>query len=293
MTTAHAPSPGARLFVFLQYLLPQRAICRLVFWAARWRFAPAKNLLIGVFNRLYAPDMSEARVESPGDYESFNALFTRALKDDARPLAGTGQTVVSPADGRLTEFGPITSGTLIQAKGMSYAVESLLGDDHAPAALRAGEFATVYLAPHNYHRVHVPTAGTLTRMSFVPGRRFSVNRATTTLVPGLFARNERVVCWFETAAGPFAVVLVGALNVASISTVWHGEVTGPEDAVRHWDYQGEAARWFARGAEIGQFNLGSTVIVVAASGLLRWDDELTPYQDVMMGQALGQLRPAP
>ena len=286
-----SPGIAARLFVALQYLLPQRALCRVVYWAARWQLGPAKNLLIAMFARLYPVNMAEARIEAPQEYPSFNAFFTRGLKDGARPLAGDDSTVVSPADGRLTEYGSMTDGRLLQAKGSSYDVDALLGGGEVPAALRSGEFATIYLAPHNYHRVHMPTSGVLRRMSFVPGKRFSVNRATTTLVNGLFARNERVVCWFDTPGGPLAVVLVGALNVASMSTVWHGEVTGPQDGVQHWDYA--QAEHYARGAELGQFNLGSTVIVVAGAGLLRWDGDLAPEQTVRMGQALGRLNASP
>jgi phosphatidylserine decarboxylase len=284
-----SPGVAARLFVALQYVLPQRALCRVVYWAARWQLGPAKNLLIAVFTRLYPVNTTEAQIEAPQAYPSFNAFFTRGLKDGARPLAGDDSTVVSPADGRLTEFGSINDGRLLQAKGSSYSVDALLGGGDVPPALRSGEFATIYLAPHDYHRVHMPTSGTLRRMSLVPGKRFSVNRATTALVTDLFARNERVVCWFETAGGPLAVVLVGALNVASISTVWHGQVTGPRGRVRHWDYADAQARHYPRGAELGQFNLGSTVIVVAGAGLLRWEAGLGPQQAVRMGQALGRI----
>ncbi len=266
---ATGPGLGARLFVAMQFLLPQRAISALVYRAARWRWPPAKNLFIRVFLALYAPDLKEARLQQPRAYTSFNAFFTRELQPGARPLEGDAGTLVSPADGRLTEYGRLTDGQLIQAKGLRYSVAALLGSDDALTRLGAGQFATIYLAPHNYHRVHMPLSGTLTRMSFIPGRRFSVNEATTTLVTGLFTRNERVVCWFDTASGPLAVVLVGALNVASISTHWHGEVSGPTHQITHINYDQAKLQRYDRGAELGRFNLGSTVIVIAAAGTLR------------------------
>ena len=214
-------------FVTLQHLLPQHTFSRVVLWATRLRFAPWKDALIGAFVRGYRPELGDARVTDPFAYESFNAFFTRALRDGARPQPPDPVAIASPVDGTMSQYGRIAAGRLIQAKGQDYALDALLSGAAPGWAPRfvEGDFATIYLAPYNYHRIHMPVDGTLREAWYVPGRLFSVNAATAAELPGLFARNERVVLLFDGPCGPFAVILVGALFVGSMATVWHGDVT--------------------------------------------------------------------
>ncbi len=253
----------SRLFIGLQYLLPQHLLSRVVLHLARVRLVWFKNALIGGFLRLYDVAMQDAAEPDPRAYESFNAFFTRALRPGARPLPADPDVAVMPVDGTVSERGRIRGETLIQAKGMSFSATELLGGDETLAApFRDGSFATVYLAPFNYHRIHMPYGGTLRHALHVPGDLFSVNAATTAAVPRVFARNERVACIFDTDAGPMAVVAVGALFVGSIELVWAGEVTRVRTrAVRRLVVPG-APLTFARGAELARFNMGSTVIVL-------------------------------
>jgi phosphatidylserine decarboxylase len=282
-----------RLFVAFQYLLPQHALSRLMHRLTRVRVVWFKNSFIRVFMRLFDVSLDEAEGDTPADYESFNAFFTRALRQGARPLPAAANALASPVDGAVSQAGVIAHGTLLQAKGHRYAVADLLGDDDAPSVFDGGSFLTLYLAPYDYHRIHMPIAGTLTEMRYLPGRLFSVNGATVAAVPRLFARNERVVCRFDTAAGPVALVLVGALNVGSIETVWAGEVApGSTRATRSWYYTTGEVR-LARGAEMGRFNMGSTVILVGPPGGLMLDPLLVPDQTVRMGQAIGMAAAQP
>lgn len=274
--------------VWAQFLLPQRALAALVYRLARCRWAVVKGPLIRWFVARYAVDLQEAEKTAPENYTSFNDFFTRQLKPDARSLAGDAHTLISPVDGRLTQFGTAHDGELIQAKGITYRVDELLGEPRAAATdLILGSYATLYLAPHNYHRVHLPLGGTLTRTRYIPGKRFSVNPQTALGIPGLFCRNERAVCWFDTATGPLVVVLVGALNVSSITTRWLGEI--PSGKPRVWHEDGLPQRRYGRGDEIGHFNLGSTVICILPPGRLTWAENLTPGEPVRLGQALGRL----
>ncbi|MES2821380.1 MAG: archaetidylserine decarboxylase [Pseudomonadota bacterium] len=285
-----------RLFIASQYLLPHHLLSRLIGCAAECRAAWFKNRLIGWFAEQYRVDMREAQVEDLSAYEHFNAFFTRALKDGARPLDPAPGAILCPADGAISQLGPIEQGRVFQAKGHSFSVQELLGGDSARAqAFMGGNFATVYLSPKDYHRVHMPLAGTLREMVYVPGRLFSVNQSTAENVPGLFARNERVVCLFDTERGPMAVVLVGAMIVASIETVWAGLVTPPKRQLKTLRYD-EAARapiHLAAGAELGRFKLGSTAIVLFGPSQVRWADALAAGSAVRMGQALGQPLSAP
>jgi phosphatidylserine decarboxylase len=236
------------------------------------------------FAKAYGVDMTEAANADLDSYATFNDFFTRELKAGARPIAAGSSTAISPADGVLTEHGPIEGGHLYQAKGSAYTLTELLGDTGAAVdALEGGRYFTIYLAPHNYHRVHSPLDARLTRTRYIPGARFSVSRATAAAIPRLFCRNERVVCWFETDLGPMIVVLVGALNVSSISTFAHGEIVS--GAARHWLEQ--PAGPVARGAEIGRFNMGSTVVVLLGSDRFRFSPGLADGLAVRMGQALG------
>lgn len=270
-------------------LLPQHGISRVIHALARWRWRPWKNLLIRSFTRIFAVNVSEAANAGPEPYESFNAFFTRALTPGVRPLDDTPGVVVSPVDGHVSEAGTVTAGRLIQAKGRDYGVTELLGGDTAIAEpFLDGCFATLYLSPRDYHRIHMPVAGTLERMLHVPGRLFGVSRPLVRHIPGLFARNERVVTLFETSHGPMAMVLVGAIGVGSIETVWAGEVTPPRGhRIRSWDYR-HAPIELAAGDEMGRFNMGSTVIVLFANPAVEWNAELIAEQPVQMGCAIGK-----
>ncbi|CAL1239549.1 archaetidylserine decarboxylase [Candidatus Methylocalor cossyra] len=282
-----------RLFALLQYPLPQHPLSRLVGRLARCRQPLLKDLLIRAAVACYGVDLSEAEPADIRAYRCFNEFFTRALQPGARPIASEPGAVVSPADGRISQFGPITEGRLLQAKGKTYGVTELLGGDPERARpFQAGSFVTIYLSPRDYHRLHMPLSGTLRAMVHVPGRLFSVNAATTAQVPGLFARNERVVTLFDSEAGPMAVVLVGAIFVASIETVWHGVVTPPAGkAVQMWEYPHQSVT-LERGAELGRFNMGSTVVVLFGQNAVRWRD-LAPGLQVRMGQTLAWIATRP
>jgi phosphatidylserine decarboxylase len=287
---------AARLAGWLQYPLPQHAISRVVHRAARVRVRWWKDALIRAFVRCYAVDLTEAAVRDPRAFASFNDFFTRALEPGARPLPADPDALLSPSDGELARFGSVVNGTLLQAKRHRFRLDALLGGDSALAArFEGGPFATLYLAPRDYHRVHAPLSGRLSEMIFVPGRLFSVNDTTARAVPRLFARNERVITIFETAAGPLGVVLVGALCVGSIETVWAGEVTpGAGRSPRRWTYpeSGPGTVQIERGAELGRFNMGSTVIVLLARGRAAWRAELREGAATRVNQALGRiLRP--
>jgi phosphatidylserine decarboxylase len=272
-----------------QKALPQHALSRLLGRLARVRTPALKNTLNRAFVRAFAVDLSDARITRAQDYDSFNALFTRALVPGARPLAGDEATLVSPVDGTLSQCGPIRGQTLIQAKGRDYELADLLGSAADAGAFADGLFATIYLAPYNYHRIHMPAAGRLRTMRLVPGRLFSVNGRTAQDIDRLFARNERVVSLFAGARGPFGVVAVGALNVGSIATVWNGTVTPPAArAPRTWHYDEEPA--LARGAELGHFNFGSTVIVLLPPGKAVLEDGLAPGTTLRRGQSIGRWR---
>lgn len=274
-----------------QYALPGHLLSRGVHALTRVRHPPFRNKLIDAFIRHFPVHMEEAEQPDPHAYEHFNAFFTRALKPGLRPLAGGEGEPVCPVDGTVSQVGPITGGRVFQAKGHDFSVEELLGGSDWAEPFRGGDFATLYLAPYNYHRVHMPVDGTLTRMVHIPGRLFSVSPATARAVPRLFARNERVACLFDTAVGPMALVLVGAVFVGSIETVWAGEVTPPAGGwTRLWRYDAPPLS-LARGAEMGRFNMGSTVVVLFGKGAVQWSGELTPGQPVVMGQRLAVRRP--
>jgi phosphatidylserine decarboxylase len=254
-----------------------------------------KNAFTAWFAKRYQVNMSEALVEDLTAFEHFNAFFTRALKPGARPLDETPGAILCPADGAISQIGPIEHGRCFQAKGHSFSVLELLGGDAERAApFMGGEFATVYLSPKDYHRVHAPLGGTLREMVYVPGKLFSVNQSTAENVPELFARNERVVCLFDTERGPMAVVLVGAMIVASIETVWAGLVTPPKRELKTFSYD-EAARApirLEKGDEIGRFKLGSTAIVLFGPDQVRWAESAWPGSQVRMGELLALPRNA-
>ena len=280
------------LNVLLQFVLPHHAISRFMLWFTRIRFAPVKNGFTAFFLRSFKPDMSDAVVTDAFAYEHFNALFTRALRADARPLAGGNDTLVSPVDGTMSELGAIQQDQILQAKGHYYSLRALLAGAAPEWESRfvGGQFATIYLAPYNYHRIHMPADGTLQAVWYVPGRLFSVNSTAARLVDNLFARNERLILLFEGRCGCFAVIFVGALNVGSMATVWHGDVTPRRPRlVTQIDLPPEADRFRPRGAEIGRFNMGSTVVLLFAPDRVTLDAQLRHGTTMRLGQALGSL----
>ena len=274
------------------WLLPHHAVSRLVYHLARVRQLWLKQLLIDGLIRAYKVDLADAAQPDPRAYADFVSFFTRALRDGARPLAGDERTLVSPADGTVSACGRIDGDQLLQAKGRTFTTAELLGGDFALAGEFAdGEFCTVYLAPRDYHRVHMPLAGTLRSMTHVPGRLFSVQGATARQIDRLFARNERLVCVFDTACGPLAVVLVGALLVSSISTVWAGQINPHGERRGLWrktyPASGEGSVQLPRGAELGHFAMGSTVIVLLPPGAFGWDGAMREGRALRCGEALG------
>jgi phosphatidylserine decarboxylase len=287
MDSAETPGFGARLFVAIQYALPQHLLSRIVFWATRRQSVSWKNALIRWFLRHFDVDMTEAAEPDPFAYPTFNLFFTRALRPGIRPVTTTTCSIASPVDGSVSAAGAIDDGLLLQAKGHYYSLDALLAGDAAlTRQFRGGRFATLYLAPHNYHRVHMPIAGTLTTTAHVPGRLFSVNTTTAARVPGLFARNERVICAFDTEHGPLAMILVGALFVGSMSTVWAGDIT-PRSGRRPSQIAANARHiHLERGAEMGRFNMGSTVIVLLA-GNVKWAETLVAGRPVRVGESIG------
>jgi phosphatidylserine decarboxylase len=283
-----------RLAVLPQYLLPKQALTALAGRVAGWRGGAWTTALIRRFVARYGVDMAEAAEPDPAAYACFNDFFTRALRPGARPLAA-GADWLCPVDGAISQFGRIDAGRIFQAKGHHYAAAALLGGDGELAARFAdGHFATLYLSPRDYHRIHMPAAGRLRRMVHVPGALFSVNPTTARGVPGLFARNERVVCVFDGDDGaPFVLALVGATIVGSMATVWHGVVNPPRPGrLREWRYGADDGRdiRLARGEEMGRFLLGSTVVLLLPPGPLAFNPAWAPGGAIRVGEALAQCR---
>ncbi|WP_111978840.1 archaetidylserine decarboxylase [Algibacillus agarilyticus] len=276
--------------VALQYCFPQHGLSRLVGW-----FAASKNKLISqtfirTFANAFGITLEEAERADFSQYKSFNDFFTRTLKADARPIDLDPVAYVSPVDGAVSQVGPVSNDLIVQAKGHNYSVTALLGGDaDAARAYEGGLFTTIYLSPKDYHRIHMPVTGTLKKMTYVPGKLFSVNPATTRNVPGLFARNERVVCYFDTAFGEMAMVLVGATIVASIETIWSGTITPPGGKNTFtWHYKGEDAITLDKGQEMGLFKLGSTVICLMPENAMTFNEDYQPESVVRLGQRIGQ-----
>jgi phosphatidylserine decarboxylase len=280
----------SRSLAYLQYLVPRYALTALVYRLARIRRVAIKNFLIERFIRLYRIDTADVRGEIPDAFGTFNEFFVRELRDGTRPIDAGPGSIVSPVDGTVSQAGTIVGDALLQAKGRSYTLDDLLAIElEAARRYENGMFATIYLAPYNYHRVHAPLAGRLVAAHYVPGDLFSVNAATAAIIPGLFRRNERVVLHFETVAGPAAVVLVGALNVGSISTPWSGELRPRRSGVVEIiDITGQPAD-LAKGDLLGWFNMGSTVIVLLPASVGHWHRHLVPGQSLRMGEAIGSL----
>jgi phosphatidylserine decarboxylase len=273
--------------VLLQYALPHRVLSRLVYWATRSRIVWWKNFLIRQIVRRYNVDLGEAAQSDISTFVSFNAFFTRALKQGARTAAADPRGILMPADGRISQIGAIRQGRIFQAKGQEFSVAELLADAKRAEDFENGTFATIYLSPRDYHRAHMPLAGTLTESVHVPGRLFSVAPAVVAQVPRLFARNERVVFHFQGEHGPFAVVMVGAMLVSSVETVWGGlEIPPYANGVVRKDYRDREVR-LERFAEMARFNMGSTVIVLFPTNRLLLDPNWTPEAPVRLGQLLG------
>lgn len=281
------------LNVYLQYLVPQHALSRFMGYLGNCRWTWFKNLFIQFFIKHYHVDMSAAQEPNPQNYACFNDFFTRALKPNARPITQGKNEIASPADGNISQLGQINAHRIIQAKGFDFDVMRLLGGSAERAEpFKEGIFVTIYLAPKDYHRVHMPVSGTLQEMIYIPGHLFSVNQQTAARVPNLFARNERVVCIFDTAFGPMALVLVGAMIVGSMETVWAGPILANK-TIQQWSYQEHPIR-LDRGEEMGRFKMGSTVIVLFGSEAIRWvatelNSPLYPGTSVQLGQKIGSV----
>ena len=288
------PGWKVRLFIWLQYLLPQHLLSAMMYTIARSEYPPLKNLIIRQIVKHFQVDMADAQVINPTDYPSFNAFFTRALKPECRPIDPDPQSLVSPVDGAISQAGSILGDSLFQAKGHNFSLGALLGDAALAQDFIDGSFATIYLSPRDYHRIHMPLAGTLRRMIHIPGKLFSVNTATTENIPGLFARNERVVNLFDTPAGSMALIMVGAIFVGSMDTVWAGTVTPPSKRLSSWDYTGATtpAIRLTKGAEMGRFNMGSTVILLFGKNAVHLVSHLHAGSAVKMGETLGRLENA-
>ena len=290
----------ARLFVLLQYPLPHHLLSRLVWLLTHLKLGSVTRAMIAYFVRRFQVNLDEAAEPSIAAYASFNSFFTRALKPGVRPIAEGENVLACPVDGTVSQAGTIDQNRLLQAKGHDYTLEALLGGDIPLAQEFAnGSFATIYLSPRDYHRIHIPDTGRVRRMVYVPGRLFSVNGTTARQVPGLFARNERLACVFDTPHGPMAVILVGALFVGGMETVWVGPSSwvpwdGPITprlirGAKYSDYtQYEVDLTYERGVEIARFNMGSTVIVLFPEHAVQLDGAIREGQPVKMGQLLGR-----
>ncbi len=278
-----------RLFIALQFMLPQQLLSRLTGLFAASRIGWLKNALIRLFIRQYDVDMSEAAQPNPDEYVSFNDFFTRALRENARPIDTTAGAIICPADGAISQIGTLTEKRILQAKGHHYHVRELLAGHYANE-FDNGSFATIYLSPRDYHRVHMPIDGDLISTTYVPGELFSVNNVTAENVSNLFARNERLVCRFDTEAGPMAMVLVGAMIVAGIETVWAGRIAPPPRQPATVNYRElPPGVTLKKGAEMGRFFLGSTVILLFPADVMHWEAGLDAGSATQMGMKLGTL----
>ena len=279
-------SKKQKFLKFLFYIIPHHAVSRVVYLITRLR-GPQVKPLITWFIEKYGVDMAEAEESDIGYYQTFNEFFTRSLKSSIRPVVPGENTLACPCDGTISQAGEIRAGAIMQAKGRGYTALDLLGGDKSMAAeFSDGRFATIYLAPYNYHRMHMPLDANMKRMIHVPGRLFSVAQWTVEEIPRLFARNERLVCYFETPAGPMAMVLVGAMNVSAIETVWSGLVVPPRARkISEYDYS-HTRKEITKGAEMGRFNMGSTVILLTGKNV-EWLPHISPGQTVKMGQLIG------
>lgn len=282
-----------------QYMLPQHTLTKLAGKFASWQGGSLTTSVIKAFIKKYQVDMSEALDSDPASYSTFNEFFTRPLKEDARSIVTDKNELACPVDGAVSQAGDIVDGNIFQAKGCSFSLQAIIGGDEGDAEpFEAGKFATIYLSPKDYHRIHNPMKATLRKMIYVPGDLFSVNPLTAENVPNLFARNERVVTIYDTPKGPFAHILVGATIVGSMETVWHGTVTPTEKSSRKpraevqvWDYpnSGENSIELEKGAEIGRFKLGSTVVLLFPKDMVEFAENIQPGQITRMGSHFATL----
>lgn len=279
-----------QILLALQNCLPARFMGACLYRLSRAETEWLKNALIRGFSWLYAVNTAEAELPVPGGYRSFNAFFTRSLRAGARPIHTDPLQLVAPADGTIAQLGHACNGQLIQAKGIDFSAADLLGDPTLAAELANCAYTTIYLAPYNYHRLHMPLDGRLEKTLFIPGLLYSVNARSTALVPGLYARNERLVCTFNSLSGRFAMVLVGAMNVASISTAWGGEITPAADQrPQYKEYPDESGPQLRRGEYMGHFNMGSTVVLLGPNSALDWSDSLQVGHTVQVGQPMARM----
>ncbi len=270
--------------MIIQTRFRQHLLTKIAGWLSRSQWWIIKTPFIQGFIQHYRVDLSDALIKDPKQYPSFEAFFTRKLKDGARPLPSSPHTIASPADGTIACLGTIGENTALLAKGHRYSISNLLGSAEAAAPYQDGQYLTVYLAPHNYHRVHMPVSGRLTHMRYIPGTLFPVNQEACAQVDGLFAKNERVICYFETEHGLMALVFVGAMIVGSVATAWHGKVSG--DGITDWTY--DDTPLYERGADIGYFALGSTVITLWPNqGSITWKTQADEL--IQQGQEVGLL----
>jgi len=278
----------ANAFVMLQYLLPRHWLTRVIYRISHIQNRAVKNFLITRFVKLYDVKLDEVRLDVPEDFATFNDFFVRELADGERSIDADPASIVSPADGKISITGTLQADSIVQAKGINYSLEELLATDLDEArAYVGGRFATIYLAPYNYHRVHAPLAGELVNARYVPGDLFSVNEATVSKLNGLFRRNERLIMHFATAHGPAVVILVGALNVGSITTPWSGEIRPRKGGVVEELDLSRHPGSVEKGDLLGWFNMGSTVILLLPDGVATWRDDLEPRDTVFMGEAIG------
>ncbi|RNF51962.1 phosphatidylserine decarboxylase [Marinomonas hwangdonensis] len=279
-----------QLFAFAQHITPQKTLSRAIGKIAECENRWVKNTFISQFVKKYQVDMSEAINSDPLSYRNFNDFFTRAIRPELRPICDQDDGIACPADGAISQLGNIEYGTLFQAKGHNYSLTDLLGGDASLSnQFLGGSFATVYLSPKDYHRVHMPLTGKLTKMIHIPGKLFSVNKVTAEQIPNVFARNERTVCLFDTEAGPMAVILVGAMIVASIETVWAGQVTPFNKQVVTWNYDALNNIELKKGEEMGRFKLGSTAIVLFGKDAINWEESLQAETPTKMGMHFGRI----
>ncbi len=282
----------SQLFLLLQHILPKRLITALVYRLARIRVRAIKDLLIRSFLKIYTVNLDEVARSVPDEFVSFNDFFIRELNSDSRPIDSSASSIVSPADGFISAVGHIEKNSVLQAKGLDYSLEELLATDlHEAQSYYDGSFATIYLAPFNYHRVHAPFAGELVAVRYVPGTLFSVNQMTVSKFRGLFVRNERLICHFRTAAGPYVLILVGAMNVGSITTPWTGELRPRKgNIVENIDLQrATPPRSADKGDLLGWFNMGSTVILLLPPHVCEWRSGLGSGDALRMGEAIGRI----
>jgi phosphatidylserine decarboxylase len=275
-----------KMMTLPQYLIPQHTLSLFMYRLTRCEVVWFKNVFIRFITRQYKVNMAEAAETDLATYPSFNAFFTRLLKEGVRPIADND--IVSPVDGVVSQAGPIVTGQIVQAKGQDYSVLSLLGgDDALTAEFVGGQFATIYLSPKDYHRIHMPVTGKLRKMRYVPGDLFSVSPRTARTVPDLFARNERVVVTFDTELGPMVMVLVGAIFVGSMATVWSGQITpGYGKAVRQWTYDDAEAMMIEKGQEMGRFNMGSTVVLLFGEQAVTFNDQIVAEMPIQLGHGM-------